>query len=776
MSKDDHTRPDDLESTELESTELTPSDASSRQWIGPYRLLQKIGEGGMGEVWLAEQDKPIRRRVALKLIKLGMDTKQVIARFEAERQALALMDHSNVARVIDAGATPEGKPYFAMEYVKGEPITDYCDKHQLTTKERLELFTQVCEGVQHAHQKGIIHRDIKPSNIMVAIDGDKPVPKIIDFGVAKATEHRLTEQTLLTQMGVLIGTPEYMSPEQAEMTGLDIDTRTDVYSLGVLLYELLVGALPFDPQELRQAGFDEIRRKIREDQPSRPSTRISTLGEALRISATDRRTDPESLARELRGDLDWITMRALEKDRTRRYGSPHHLAADIERSLKNEPVFAGPPTIAYRARKFMRRHRARLAAGFAAVLAIGTIVALTVSLEKRKSADELSRIRDTLEQVVKTGETATSLEPAWGHLKQRLLTHIRQHGTRVDRKTGGPLVQDFLIPEDELGNLMRRASAQLKLDVPSFGLISDSPELEFVAPLHVLDLHAPHGPRLADSYIADIEVSWDGGDWHLVKVHTGGIRGGLGFTIGLLDIVGHEGLSTGPHRLEARTTFSFLPHLSERVRNRLQIDEVRNGQDPGWLPTHDRPEPVFRETRSLGVFEINLYGEYPADFPRAIPWDSSLGAIESWLAIEKIRIDRYVRSSGEPFRRPCVSVVGKIREDLPLPIAFNATVSFSEDALDVVSFPFVLGRGRFHGSNAIERNDRADDSVATEVDYCQRPQWKLKEPGEDGNYRGTLRLVPSRDLALETKRLQRYVNQLVSFEVPIEIVTESLAR
>jgi non-specific serine/threonine protein kinase/serine/threonine-protein kinase len=351
-----------------------PSEDDDRR-IGPYRVLQKLGEGGMGEVWLAEQHEPVRRKVALKLIKAGMDTKQVIARFESERQALALMNHPSIARVFDAGATERGLPYFAMEYVKGEPITSYCDRQRLSMQERLELFMRVCDGVQHAHQKGIIHRDIKPSNVLVAIQDDKPVPKIIDFGVAKATQQRLTEKTVFTQMGAMIGTPEYMSPEQAEMTGLDVDTRTDVYSLGVMLYELLTGALPFDSKQLREAGFDEIRRRIREEEPSKPSTRLSTLGDGSTESASARRSDPSTLARLLRGDLDWITMMALEKDRTRRYGSPSELAADVSRHVKHEPVVASPPGAGYRMGKFVRRHRLGVLAAGAILLAL--VVGLT---------------------------------------------------------------------------------------------------------------------------------------------------------------------------------------------------------------------------------------------------------------------------------------------------------------------------------------------------------------------------------------------------------------
>ena len=375
-----------------------PTEAHPTQ-IGPYKILEVLGEGGMGVVYLAEQSKPIHRRVALKIIKLGMDTKQVIARFETEREALALMNHPNVAKVFDAGASETGRPYFAMEYVAGIPITDYCDKHRLNTEERLRLFMDVCHAVQHAHQKGIIHRDIKPSNVLVAVQDDKPVPKVIDFGVAKATQHRLTERTLFTEQGQLIGTPGYMSPEQAEMTALDIDTRTDIYSLGVLLYELLVGALPFDTKTLLCAGFAEVQRIIREVDPPKPSTKLSSLQSEpgaqapgaisepgalatgpskARAKTTSRlddiarrhRTEPNTLLRQLRGDLDWITMRALEKDRTRRYATASALADDIIRHLNNEPVQAGPPNRLYRLRKFVRRNRVPVIAGCGIVAAL----------------------------------------------------------------------------------------------------------------------------------------------------------------------------------------------------------------------------------------------------------------------------------------------------------------------------------------------------------------------------------------------------------------------
>lgn len=365
--------------------------------IGSYRIIQKLGEGGMGEVYEAEQTEPIRRRLALKIIKWGMDTKQVVARFESERQALALMNHPHIAKVFDAGATEQGRPYFVMECVKGVPITEYCDKHRLSNRQRLELFNKVCDGIQHAHQKGIIHRDIKASNVLVTIQDDLAVPKIIDFGVAKATAQRLTEKSVFTEMGQLIGTPEYMSPEQAEMTGLDIDTRTDVYSLGVLLYELLVGVLPFESDALRSAGFDEIRRKIREEEPPKPSTRLTTPGFDTNHALKSRQTDLSTLEKQLKGELDWITMKAMAKDRTLRYASASELAADVTRYMKQEPVVAGPPSAGYRLRKYIRRHKVGVAAGALVMLAMvigisGTTIGLVKAVKAERRAREEAEI------------------------------------------------------------------------------------------------------------------------------------------------------------------------------------------------------------------------------------------------------------------------------------------------------------------------------------------------------------------------------------------------
>jgi serine/threonine protein kinase len=380
--------------------------------IGRYKLLQQIGEGGCGVVYMAEQEEPVRRKVALKVIKLGIDTKHVIARFEAERQALALMDHPNIAKVLDAGATDAGRPFFVMELVRGIKITDYCDENHLSTEERLKIFTQVCQAIQHAHQKGIIHRDIKPSNILVADHDGVPVPKVIDFGIAKATtDQRLTDKTLFTALEQFMGTPAYMSPEQARLSGLDIDTRTDIYSLGVLLYELLTGKNPFDAKDLLAAGLEEMRRTIREKEPQRPSTALSTMLAAdLTTVARHRQSDAPKLVHLVRGDLDWIVMKALEKDRTRRYETANSLATDIQRHLDNEPVNASPPSSLYRLQKAIRRNKGAFAA--AAVIAVVLLIGVVVSTSQAIRASRAEREQIQLRKQAQANEKQAKVEAA----------------------------------------------------------------------------------------------------------------------------------------------------------------------------------------------------------------------------------------------------------------------------------------------------------------------------------------------------------------------------
>jgi serine/threonine protein kinase len=399
-----------------------PTSEAPGAVIGPYKLIQQIGEGGMGTVWMAQQTEPVKRVVALKLIKAGMDSKQVIARFEAERQALALMDHPNIAKVLDAGTTPPSppsqggawggcRPYFVMERVKGMPITKYCDEHHLTPRQRLELFIPVCHAIQHAHQKGIIHRDLKPSNVLVALYDSKPVPKVIDFGVAKAAGQPLTEQTLVTGFGNIVGTLEYMSPEQAEVNQLDIDTRSDIYSLGVLLYELLTGSTPFTRKELEKAGMLEMLRVIREQEPSKPSTKLSTA-EGLPTLAANRGTEPAKLTKLVRGELDWIVMKALEKDRNRRYETANGFAMDVQRYLANEPVQACPPSAGYRLRKFVRRNRGPVLAASLVLLAlVAGVIGTTWGLIRAQAAHERQRLlNERARQAIETVSSEAAID------------------------------------------------------------------------------------------------------------------------------------------------------------------------------------------------------------------------------------------------------------------------------------------------------------------------------------------------------------------------------
>ncbi len=442
--------------------------------IGPYRLRRLIGDGGMGEVWEAEQREPVERRVALKLVKLGMDTREFVARFEAERQALALMEHPCIAQVFDGGATPEGRPYFAMEYVEGCPITQFCDERDLDTTTRLELFARVCDGVQHAHQKGVLHRDLKPSNVMVReVDGE-PQPKIIDFGVAKATTSSLTDKTVKTRIGGWIGTPAYMSPEQAMITD-DFDTRTDVYSLGVLLYELLTGSLPFEETSLDSASFDEIRRIIQEVEPPRPSSRISTRASGRSDAASQNRL--RELGRRLEGDLDCIVVKALEKDRERRYDSPAALARDVRRHLADEPIVARPPSLAYRAEKFVRRNRIGVAfAGLGAMSLVALLVLVffyTVRLQAERTAaqTEAARARAVSGFLTSLFEEADPLRPGDEELTARDL--LERGAERVETELiDSPDIQSTMM------QLIGRVSRRLGDQATARSLLEQAVDLE----------------------------------------------------------------------------------------------------------------------------------------------------------------------------------------------------------------------------------------------------------------------------------------------------------
>ena len=447
-------RRNEIELDELFSAPKHPPHGSTHMEgpgavIGPYRLLQQIGEGAFGTVFMAEQSHPVRRRVALKVVKPGMDTREVIARFEAERQALALMDHPNIARVFDAGATDSGRPYFVMELVNGIPITTYCDESRLTARHRLELMVPVCRAVQSAHQKGVIHRDLKPSNVLVTMHDGAPVPKVIDFGIAKATAASLTDRTLFTAFGGFVGTPAYMSPEQAERSGLGIDTRTDVYGLGVLVYELLTGTTPLDPQTLKSAGYGEIARLIREADPQKPSTRLFTMGDSLTKVAAVRGSDPRKLGYLVRGELDWIVMKALEKDRTRRYDTAAALADDLVRYLAGEPVAAGPPGRSYRLRKFARRHRTAI--GIAALLTLslllgvaGTTRGLILEARERRIAESRRRDAETAQHLAEQRRAEAEAERRTAQAVVAFLTDdVLFKASPVN--TGDPAVRDTLV-------------------------------------------------------------------------------------------------------------------------------------------------------------------------------------------------------------------------------------------------------------------------------------------------------------------------------------------
>jgi serine/threonine protein kinase/tetratricopeptide (TPR) repeat protein len=501
----------DHPAAELVATVDEPITERPGMVIGSYKLLEQIGEGGFGVVFMAEQQQPVRRKVALKILKPGMDTRQVIARFEAERQALALMDHPNIAHILDGGATESGRPYFVMELVRGIPITEFCDQSRLPVRERLELFINVCQAVQHAHQKGVIHRDLKPTNVLVTMHDDRAVVKVIDFGIAKATGQQLTERTLFTNFAQLIGTPTYMSPEQAQMSGLDVDTRSDIYSLGVLLYELLTGTTPFDRQRLKTLGYDEIRRVIREEEPVRPSARISTLGQAATTLSGQRRSDPEHLSRLCRHELDWIVMKCLEKDRNRRYETANGLAMDVRRYLNEEPVQACPPSARYRLQKFVGKYRTPLqfAAGFLTLLVLAVIVstwqAVRATLAEKQTVAERDRAeasfrmaRDAVDGLFMEVSQSPKLKArAMEQFRKELLLKSKDFYERFIREQfDAPEVRhDLGLAHQRLGEIQRElgdfAAAEDSLEkavTTLSGLVQTQPEVA----QHQRDLAASH--------------------------------------------------------------------------------------------------------------------------------------------------------------------------------------------------------------------------------------------------------------------------------------------
>ncbi len=495
--------PIDDDETQAENSADWASTASAPEYIGNFRILQKIGAGGMGEVYEAEQERPVRRKVALKLVKLGMDTRRVLERFELERQVLARLNHPNIASVYDAGATATGRPFFAMEFVKGIPIARFCDTHCLTTRARLELFIQVCDGVQHAHQKGVVHRDIKPTNLLVAYQDDKPVPKIIDFGLAKAIDDRFSEHIARTEIGKVLGTPEYMSPEQADAGTLDIDTRADVYSLGVVLFELLVGSLPVDRESLRGASFAERTKLIREAPLSKPSGHIGTSSDDV-AAARNRKTDTTGLRRQLRGDLDWIVMKAMEKDRARRYETAHALARDIQHHLDHEPVQAGPPGAAYRIGKFVKRNR--LAVSISAVLLLALIAgAAGTTWQAIRAGQQAAEART---QALRAEQTARFLQEMLGSVdpsvaRGRDTELLREILDNAAARVGTELNQQPEVHAAILGTIGRTYRSLA---------LYDEAEVQFVEALAVERLeHGDEHSHVADALGLVASLMWDTG-------------------------------------------------------------------------------------------------------------------------------------------------------------------------------------------------------------------------------------------------------------------------
>jgi serine/threonine protein kinase len=769
------------DSADSPPTEAAPTPQAAPERIGPYRILQVLGEGGMGIVYLAEQVEPIRRRVALKVVKPGMDTREVLARFEAERQALAVMSHANVARVFDAGATEQGRPYFVMEYVPGIRITEYCDMRCLSVRERLELFTEVCNAIQHAHQKGVIHRDIKPSNVLVSSEEGKPVPKVIDFGLAKAMGQQLTARTLFTQHGVLIGTPEYMSPEQAGSTALEVDARTDIYSLGVLLYELLVGALPFDPATLRRAAAVEMMRIIREEDPPKPTTKFDSLGDNASEVARHRHTDVRSLARQIHDELDWITMRAMDKDPARRYSSASELAEDVRRHLTDEPVLARPPSVAYRLRKRLRKHRAAVAAvgAVGAVLMIALTTAVVVHLRTEAARDEA--LRWTLKQVVARGVDPKAVQPRWTELEGRMHQEVRS------------------APNGDLAWLAREAAARLRIVAPKFGLLSDLPELE-------VSFNVPIDPGMSYLYIAEIEGSWDGGPWKRITsgfTHRIG-RPDAGWSMNqdavrLDRFLGPDQLAAAPHRLDLRVHYTWLePDIASPFPDveSSKAYFLKGPIDSEW-PEARRSPALHTRTCSLEPLSINLFDAYPENFPVRVFENEDTGPLASWFRMERVRLLRVRLPQGPPLKSiwfsragfiinvdlapgqvsstspPFVGfeMEGTMVEQTPLPLAAQVTLRVAGSQDPVVSFPFALGPGVTQLNGWRIASGRSDGALSLITAVREDPPIVAPHTTADRTLEGLLEFEPSRAIAVETRTLDRYIGSKLTIPVKVEILT-----
>jgi len=583
--------------------DVSPITEVSGTVIGRYKLLEKIGEGGMATVYMAEQERPMHRRVALKIIKLGMDTKQVIGRFEAERQALAMMDHPNIATVLDAGTTETGRPYFVMELVRGLPINEFCDKNNLTTHERLELFISVCQAVQHAHQRGIIHRDIKPSNVLVTLHDGKPVAKVIDFGISKALNQRLTEKTIFTRYSQMIGTPEYMSPEQAEMSGLDIDTRSDVFSLGILLYELLTGTTPFNSDYLLRKGYGEMQRIIREEEPMRPSTKISTIGEALIEVAKHRKTTPDVLRKAVRGDLDWIVMKTMAKDRTHRYQTVYALAEDIERHLRHEPITASSPGTLYRIHKFLQRNRVKVMMwSAAAVILFGLLFIFSAYSHFRSERIENDHINTIaiVEDLITSGDyehALTEIKPVLSSpfvgpkaqlLNARILLELESPDAAVEQ------LNKLLNEQSEIA-----ANAHFLLALIYLESASGDPHMEDKARVH-LEQGEKLLPRTAEAYLL-----------RAVLAQT------VQETLGWL----HDALDLDPSHYNTRRTLAMTYYALGQYREMETETSVMVGSQPK-NPGGYSLRAISRRELALAQNDKELLDEALADHNRAVSFTS----------------------------------------------------------------------------------------------------------------------------------------------------------